>query len=62
MTDEQFDKLRFAFNDHIGRDGEIKEQGFHNIMKQVNPGINTAQLELITPALYKAYDRGKRIA
>ena len=61
MTDEQFDKLRYAFNEQIDTDGEINQQGFDKIMRKVNPGVNMAQLQLITPALYKAYDRGKRI-
>ena len=61
MTAEQFNKLRLAFNEQIDTDGEINQQGFDNIMRKVNPGVNMAQLQLITPALYKAYDRGKRI-
>ena len=61
MTDEQFGKLRWAFNEQIDMDGEINQQGFDEIMRKVHPGVNMAQLQLITPALYKAYDRGKRI-
>ena len=61
MTDEQFGKLRWAFNEQIDTDGEINQQGFDEIMRKVHPGVNMAQLQLITPALYKAYDRGKRI-
>ena len=61
MTDEQFNEVRLVFNEQKDTDGEINQQGFDKIMKKVNPGVNTAQLQLITPALYKAYDRGKRI-
>ena len=61
MTDEQFGKLRLAFNEQIDTDGEINQQGFDKIMSKVNPGVDMAKLHLITPALFKAYDSGKRI-